>query len=132
MGLRGIAFIAWRRSVMQLGLEPEDQTGNRVNAILNTRSDINACHGHLGDRAEDLRRRCQLLLTVWLPATSPCSREVIVSTLALSRKMFKVTTFFNRYGVCFLARKGGFQRLSVRSAAWTPAAASTFPPCRPR
>jgi hypothetical protein len=35
---------------MQLGLEPEDLTGNPIIGILNTRSDINACYGHLRSR----------------------------------------------------------------------------------
>jgi dihydroxy-acid dehydratase len=45
-----------RSRVMQLGLEPEDWADKPVIAIVNTWSGINACHGHLRDRAEDVKR----------------------------------------------------------------------------
>ena len=40
----------------QLGYRQEDFTGRPVVAIINTWSEINACHGHLRARAEDIKR----------------------------------------------------------------------------
>jgi dihydroxy-acid dehydratase len=41
---------------MQMGYAPEDWVGKPVIAILNTWSDLNACHAHFKQRVEDVKR----------------------------------------------------------------------------
>jgi dihydroxy-acid dehydratase len=45
-----------RARTRQLGLNPEEHLGKPVIAILNTWSDINPCHMHLRERAEQVKR----------------------------------------------------------------------------
>ncbi|RTR17669.1 dihydroxy-acid dehydratase [Azospirillum griseum] len=45
-----------RSRVMQMGYAPEDWVGKPVIAIINTWSDINACHAHFKQRVEDVKR----------------------------------------------------------------------------
>ena len=45
-----------RSRVMQMGYAPEDWVGKPVFAILNTWSDLNACHAHFKQRVEDVKR----------------------------------------------------------------------------
>lgn len=45
-----------RSRVMQMGYGPEDYAGKPVIAIVNTWSDINQCHAHFRQRAEDVKR----------------------------------------------------------------------------
>ncbi|MFD2418550.1 L-arabinonate dehydratase [Amycolatopsis pigmentata] len=45
-----------RSRARQLGLNPEEHLGKPVIAILNTWSDINPCHMHLRERAEQVKR----------------------------------------------------------------------------
>ncbi|RJF79610.1 dihydroxy-acid dehydratase [Azospirillum cavernae] len=45
-----------RSRVMQMGYAPEDWVGKPVIAILNTWSDLNACHAHFKQRVEDVKR----------------------------------------------------------------------------
>ncbi|MBB4689376.1 L-arabinonate dehydratase [Amycolatopsis jiangsuensis] len=45
-----------RARARQLGYEPEEHLGKPVIAILNTWSDINPCHMHLRERAEQVKR----------------------------------------------------------------------------
>ncbi|MFE5501774.1 L-arabinonate dehydratase [Amycolatopsis japonica] len=52
-GLRGFSHRARSR---QLGYNPEEHLGKPVIAILNTWSDINPCHMHLRERAEQVKR----------------------------------------------------------------------------
>ncbi len=51
--LRGFGH---RSRALQLGLTREDMHGKPVIAIINTWSDINHCHSHLRERAEDVKR----------------------------------------------------------------------------
>ena len=51
--LRGFAH---RSRMMQMGLSPDDWAGRPVVAILNTWSDLNACHAHFKHRVEDVKR----------------------------------------------------------------------------
>ncbi|WP_349371814.1 L-arabinonate dehydratase [Salinarimonas sp.] len=51
--LRGFGH---RSRMMQMGLSPEDWAGRPVIAILNTWSDLNACHAHFKHRVEDVKR----------------------------------------------------------------------------
>ena len=45
-----------RSRLRQFGYDRADWVGKPVIGIINTWSDINACHGHLRDRAEDVKR----------------------------------------------------------------------------
>ncbi|MFA5520706.1 MAG: L-arabinonate dehydratase [Castellaniella sp.] len=45
-----------RSRIMQMGYAPEDWENRPVIAIINTWSDINPCHAHFRDRAQDVRR----------------------------------------------------------------------------
>jgi len=45
-----------RSRALQLGLTREDTRGKPVIAIINTWSDVNHCHSHLRERAEDVKR----------------------------------------------------------------------------
>ncbi|MEM8630553.1 MAG: L-arabinonate dehydratase [Pseudomonadota bacterium] len=45
-----------RSRIMQMGYGPEDWAGKPVIAIVNTWSDINQCHAHFRERAEDVKR----------------------------------------------------------------------------
>jgi dihydroxy-acid dehydratase len=45
-----------RARIRQLGFGPEDFADKPVIAILNTWSEMNTCHGHFRERAEDVRR----------------------------------------------------------------------------
>ena len=51
--LRGFGH---RSRALQLGLTHEDTKGKPVIAIVNTWSDVNHCHSHLRERAEDVKR----------------------------------------------------------------------------
>jgi dihydroxy-acid dehydratase len=51
--LRGFGH---RSRALQLGLTREDYQGKPIIAILNTWSEINHCHSHLRERAEDVKR----------------------------------------------------------------------------
>lgn len=51
--LRGFGH---RSRALQLGLTREDVGGKPIIAILNTWSDVNHCHAHLRERAEDVKR----------------------------------------------------------------------------
>ena len=51
--LRGFGH---RSRFMQMGYGPEDWVGRPVIAIINTWSDINPCHAHFRERAEDVKR----------------------------------------------------------------------------
>ena len=51
--LRGFGH---RSRFMQMGYGPEDWVGRPVIAIINTWSDINPCHAHFKERAEDVKR----------------------------------------------------------------------------
>ena len=45
-----------RSRMMQMGLAPEDWEGRPVIGILNTWSELNPCHLHFRDRAEDVKK----------------------------------------------------------------------------
>jgi dihydroxy-acid dehydratase len=45
-----------RSRMMQMGYAPADWAGRPLIAVVNTWSDINPCHGHLRQRAEDVKR----------------------------------------------------------------------------
>src|SRR6185437_14910845 len=45
-----------RSRLMQLGYGPQDWAGRPIIAIINTWSDLNSCHGHFRQRAEEVKR----------------------------------------------------------------------------
>jgi dihydroxy-acid dehydratase len=52
----GMRAFSHRSRMRQLGFEPEEYLGKPVIAILNTWAEINPCHMHLRDRAEQVKR----------------------------------------------------------------------------
>ncbi|WP_274426431.1 L-arabinonate dehydratase [Chelativorans sp. YIM 93263] len=77
-----------RSRTLQMGFAPEDWTGKPVIAIINTWSDINPCHQHFRQRAEDVRRGIhqQGGFPIELPALS-VSENFIKPTSMLYRNM---------------------------------------------
>ncbi len=56
LGRNDLRSFGHRSRLRQFGYDRDDWVGKPVIGILNTWSDINACHGHLRDRAEDVKR----------------------------------------------------------------------------
>ena len=56
LGRNDLRSFGHRSRLRQFGYDRADWTGKPVIGIVNTWSDINACHGHLRDRAEDVKR----------------------------------------------------------------------------
>ena len=56
LGREDLRTFGHRSRLQQLGFDRADWVGKPVIGILNTWSDINACHGHLRARAEDVKR----------------------------------------------------------------------------
>ena len=54
--LNDLRSFGHRSRLRQFGYDRADWAGKPVIGIINTWSDINACHGHLRDRAEDVKR----------------------------------------------------------------------------
>jgi dihydroxy-acid dehydratase len=75
-----------RSRAMQMGLGPEDWAGKPVVAIINTWSDINPCHQHFRQRAEDVRKG------VWQAGGFP----IELPALSLSENYVKPTTMLYR------------------------------------
>jgi dihydroxy-acid dehydratase len=55
-GVNDLRSFGHRSRLRQFGYDSADWNGKPVIAIINTWSDINACHGHLRARAEDVKR----------------------------------------------------------------------------
>lgn len=81
--LRGFGH---RSRLMQMGYEGADWAGKPVIAIINTWSDINPCHAHFKQRAEDIRRG--VLQAGGFPIELPA--------LSLSENFVKPTTMLYR------------------------------------
>ena len=75
-----------RSRAKQLGLASEEFAGRPVIGILNTWSDLNTCHGHFRQRAEEVKRG------VW--QAGGCPLEVPV--MSLSETYMKPTSMFYR------------------------------------
>lgn len=75
-----------RSRAKQLGLGTEEFAGRPVIGILNTWSDLNTCHGHFRQRAEEVKRG------VW--QAGGCPLEVPV--MSLSETFMKPTSMFYR------------------------------------
>src|SRR5258708_29083530 len=56
-GVNDLRSFGHRSRLRQFGYDRADWSGKPVIGIINTWSDINACHGHLRARAEDVKRR---------------------------------------------------------------------------
>jgi dihydroxy-acid dehydratase len=52
----GMRATGHRARMLQLGISPEEYRGKPIIGILNTWSDINPCHMHLRERAQEVRR----------------------------------------------------------------------------
>jgi len=55
-GVQDLRALGHRSRAKQMGYGPEDYAGKPVIAILNTWSDLNPCHQHFRDRAQDVKR----------------------------------------------------------------------------
>ncbi|MBV8651378.1 MAG: dihydroxy-acid dehydratase [Alphaproteobacteria bacterium] len=75
-----------RSRTKQLGFSSEDYTGKPVIGIINTWSDLNSCHAHLRDRAEEVKRG------VWQAGGFP----VEVPAMSLGETFMKPTTMMYR------------------------------------
>jgi dihydroxy-acid dehydratase len=56
LGVNDLRSFGHRSRLRQMGFDAPDWTGKPVIGIINTWSDINACHAHLRERAEDVKR----------------------------------------------------------------------------
>ena len=75
-----------RSRIKQFGLANEDYLGKPVIGILNTWSELNTCHSHLRERAENVKRG------VWQAGGFP----VEVPVMSLGEQMMKPTTMLYR------------------------------------
>src|SRR6204780_1185607 len=83
LGREDLRTFGHRSRLQQLGFDRADWAGKPVIGILNTWSDINACHGHLRARAEDVKRGVYQAggFPVELPAMSLAEPFVKPSTM---------------------------------------------------
>ena len=56
LGVTDLRSFGHRSRLRQFGYDREDWAGKPVIGIINTWSDINPCHGHLRERADDVKR----------------------------------------------------------------------------
>ena len=82
-GVHDLRSFGHRSRLRQFGYDSEDWSGKPIIGIINTWSDINACHGHLRARAEDVRRGILQAggLPIELPAMSLAEPMVKPSTM---------------------------------------------------
>ena len=82
-----------RSRLMQMGYSHVDWVGKPVIAIVNTWSDINQCHGHMRQRADDVRRGVLQAggLPIELPAIS-LSEPIVKPTTMLYRNFLAMET----------------------------------------
>ena len=83
LGRNDLRSIGQRSRLRQFGYDRDDWVGKPVIGIINTWSDINACHGHLRERAEDVKRGVYQAggLPIELPAMSLAEPFVKPSTM---------------------------------------------------
>ena len=75
-----------RSRLKQLGYDRADWAGKPVIGILNTWSEINPCHGHLRERAEDIKRG------IWQAGGFP----IELPAMSLAEPMVKPSTMMYR------------------------------------
>jgi dihydroxy-acid dehydratase len=82
-GVNDLRSFGHRSRLRQFGYDADDWGGKPVIGIINTWSDINACHGHLRARAEDVKRGVLQAggLPIELPAMSLAEPMVKPSTM---------------------------------------------------
>jgi dihydroxy-acid dehydratase len=82
-GVNDLRAFGHRSRLRQFGYDSPDWSGKPVIGIINTWSDINACHGHLRARAEDVKRGILQAggLPIELPAMSLAEPMVKPSTM---------------------------------------------------
>jgi dihydroxy-acid dehydratase len=82
-GASDLRSFGHRSRLRQFGYDSPDWRGKPVIGVINTWSDINACHGHLRDRAEDVKRGVLQAggLPIELPAMSLAEPVVKPSTM---------------------------------------------------
>jgi dihydroxy-acid dehydratase len=82
-GVNDLRSFGHRSRLRQFGYDSDDWNGKPVIGIINTWSDINACHGHLRARAEDVKRGILQAggLPIELPAMSLAEPMVKPSTM---------------------------------------------------
>ena len=85
-GVTDIRSFGHRSRTLQMGYSRDDFMGKPVVAIINTWSDINTCHTHLRQRAEEVKRG------VWQAGGFP----VELPALSLSEQFVKPTTMLYR------------------------------------
>jgi dihydroxy-acid dehydratase len=85
-GARDLRSFGHRSRARQMGFDAEDYTGRPVIGILNTWSDLNPCHTHFRERAEEVKRG------VWQAGGFP----VELPAMSLSEPFQKPTTMLYR------------------------------------
>ncbi|HEY8534983.1 MAG TPA: L-arabinonate dehydratase [Vicinamibacterales bacterium] len=85
-GVKDLRSFGHRSRTLQMGFDRADYAGKPVIAIVNTWSEINPCHTHLRDRAEDVKRG------VWQAGGFPLE----VPALSLSEPFMKPSTMLYR------------------------------------
>ncbi len=85
-GVQDLRAFGHRSRMRQMGYDSEDWEGRPVIGIINTWSDINQCHAHLRDRAEDVKTG--VLQAGGMPLELPA--------ISLSEPMVKPTTMLYR------------------------------------
>jgi dihydroxy-acid dehydratase len=85
-GARDLRSFGHRSRAQQMGFDAEDYTGRPVIAVLNTWSELNPCHTHFRDRAEEIKRG------VWQAGGFP----VELPAMSLSEPFQKPTTMLYR------------------------------------
>src|SRR5215475_10124589 len=89
LGVNDLRAFGHRARLRQGGFDHADFRGKPVIGIVNTWSDINACHGHLRDRAEDVKRGVLQAggFPIELPAMS-LSEPIVKPSTMLYRNLF--------------------------------------------
>ncbi len=85
-GVDDLRSFGHRSRTLQMGYDREDFAGKPVIAVVNTWSEINPCHTHLRDRAEDVKRG------VWQAGGFPLE----IPALSLSEPFMKPSTMLYR------------------------------------
>jgi dihydroxyacid dehydratase/phosphogluconate dehydratase len=85
-GVRDLRSFGHRSRTKQMGYAAEDYSGKPVVGIINTWSDINPCHAHFRERAEEVKRG------VWQAGGFP----VEMPAMSLSEPFQKPSTMLYR------------------------------------